>query len=65
MPLIDLRRLTVYEQILSIPNDPSIKDFIGNRRTQPGKPSQTLVSDLKAKFIHHLMYRQLARDGDL
>jgi hypothetical protein len=65
MLLIDLNRLNVYEKILSIPCDLSIEDNMGNHRTQRSKPPDTLVSDLKSKFLRHLMYRQLDRDGDL
>ena len=65
MILIDLDRLSVYEQISSIPDDPCVKNCIGNHRTQPGKPSGTLALDLKSKFMRHLMYRQLDMNGDL
>ena len=65
MILIDLDRLAVYEQILLIPDDPCIKNCIGNHRTQSGKPSGTLALDLKSKFMRHLMHRQLDMSGDL
>jgi hypothetical protein len=65
VPLIDLERLIAYKQILLLPDDPVIKDYVGYRRTQPPKSSGTLVTDLKAKYVHYLMYRQLEIDGDL
>jgi len=63
--LIDLDRLAVYEQILSIPDDSSVKDRMNHRRTQSGKSSRTSITDLKSKFVRYLMHRQLDRDGDL
>jgi hypothetical protein len=65
MPLIDLDRLDAYRRLLALPIDPTIKDQIGHRVTQPGQPLPTLIADLKNKFVRHLMVRQLERDGDL
>jgi hypothetical protein len=62
--LVDLARLSAYRQLLALPTDPTIAGRFGHHITAPASPPPHLDA-LKEKFVRHLMYSQLRRNGDL
>ena len=62
--IVDHARLLAYRQLLAEPDDQSVQGRRGHHITAPAAASLD-IERLEAKFVRHLMYRQLERDGDL
>ena len=62
--IVDLDRLLAYRQLLATPDEKFLRGKRGHHITAPATPKIN-IERLKARFVKHLMYNQLRRDGDL